>query len=146
MFTATRSRNRTVSHEQQEELQPRNLYDFTSIPETSRFIGTPSSDVFTAHVEWSKSCFHSVAGLEKLPEQAKNLCSASSKFTSFRILKHILIATVSANDRLVSQGAVPTASFDPKAQLAAIADSKEIMVWKLGQVAFRSMVRRTIGS
>lgn len=86
MFTATRSRNRTVSHEQQEEPQPRNPYDFTSIPETSRFVGTPSSDVFTAHVEWSKSCFHSVAGLEKLPEQAKNLCSESSKFTSFLIL------------------------------------------------------------
>ncbi|KAI9280323.1 Non-repetitive/WGA-negative nucleoporin C-terminal-domain-containing protein [Umbelopsis sp. AD052] len=112
MFTATRSRNRTVSHEQQEEPLPRNPYDFTSIPETSRFIGTPSSDVFTAHVEWSKSCFQSVAGLEKLPEQAKNLCNAS-----------------------ISQGAVPTASFDPKAQLAAIADSTEIMVWKLGQGA-----------
>ncbi|KAH8552272.1 Non-repetitive/WGA-negative nucleoporin C-terminal-domain-containing protein [Umbelopsis sp. PMI_123] len=110
MFTSTRSRNRAVSHEQQEEVPIHNHYDFTSIPETSRFIGTPATDVFTAHVEWSKSCFHSVAGLEKLPEQAKKLCNAT-----------------------ISQDAVPTASFDPKAQLAAIADSKEIIVWKLGQ-------------
>jgi hypothetical protein len=45
------------------------------------------------------------------------------------------MTTVLANRSiLVSQGAVPTASFDPKAQLAAIAGSKEIMVWKLGQV------------